>query len=212
MGYNVSAILIKPQIPEPEFTSLIHQLGFKDFHFEAEVPFGYSVEEDKASLYIGNYNGATILYDCVLISGEKREENGRYKSENIVIRSYPDHKIIFLDVVDAVPACYFHIVDKGKTIRRKLSDGFILNEEGDELPLEKECYTEKVTNDENEVIYRVTAAYTRPDGTGYTRVNEYRDNEIGGEITFKLCSEFIGHRFEELGNTPFNIHKYIEDK
>jgi hypothetical protein len=86
----------------------------------------------------------------------KRTERNLAPVEQLIIDLNKDKTLLFIQNVDCVCGYYYHLVENGKTIRRKEgADGELpAFDEGEELLLERECYQEKVIKD-GETIYKV---------------------------------------------------------
>jgi hypothetical protein len=190
MGYSTAAILVKEQINQKDFAAFLEDCGFADLGLDKKVTFR-EAERSWTGAHIGNYNGSTILLSNALFYLNKNKNN-LFPIEEVLISNYRERKVLFIQNVESAMAYYYHVMDKGRTLRMKLgSEDRVEIDLGQELEAERNYYQEKYMNADGQLIYKVLNTYKN-------RIDEYTHYEIGGDIAFQLCTEFVGCHYANM--------------
>ncbi len=191
MGYSSEAIFIKSAVPEEQFPDLLAAIGFSDLHFNKKATFEEADRRGKTGIYIGNYNGSTILiYDDML--SDHRGKDNLMEVERALVSFLPHHEILSIVNVESANAYLYHYIVNGKTRRLKYgASGVFPENEGEELPEEKNYYVRKEYRNKNE--YYFTKSYSDEN-----TLDEWTHDQVGGSIAFSLAAMFVRENYSSI--------------
>ncbi len=204
MGFSSEAIFIKSAIPEAQHIELLAALGFDDIHFIHQAYFEEADTRGKSGVYIGNYNGATILIYDGMLDGY-RDQYHFLKVERTLANLLPQHQIMSVMNVESVNGYLYHYIVDAKTSRLKYgAHGQLPIEVGDELAEEKALYVRREIRG-NEEIY-LKKSY---DDDG--KLQEWTHDQVGGDMAFSMASLIIGESFYNIP-LDLKLNQYLSTK
>jgi hypothetical protein len=203
MGWKASMIIINSEqkFDKDEF---FNSLGFYDLKKGDKQPFESVINPDDDKIYIGNYNGNTII--CLQHLTFEAIDPSLSRAEVILSNTFQDTDIVTFILHSVVNLWGYSIVNNGKKVRVRAGDSEeLIIERGEILEEEKELFSKSKLNDKGERVYIFD---DMPD-------DEFSDDQVGENFVFDISTKYLGQSLDacdELFETEFEGYTFSKSK
>lgn len=205
MGWKTSMIIVNS---ENEFNTneLFESLGYYELKTIDKQYFESIMNPDDDKIYIGEYNGNTII--CMQDLPLESLDNTVSRAEKILSTIFPNTDIITFALHSVVNLWGYSIVNNGKKLRVRAgsAEGGTIVEFGEVMEEEKELFSKSKLNSDGE---RVFVFDNMPD-------DEFQDDQVGENFIFEISRKYLGENLdacdELLFETQFNGYTFSKSK
>lgn len=203
MGWKASMIIINSEqkFDKDEF---FNSLGFYDLKKNDKQPFESVINPDDDKIYIGNYNGNTIM--CLQHLTFEAIDSSLSRAEVILSNTFQDTDIVTFILHSVANLWGYSIVNNGKKVRVRAGDSEeLIIESGEILEEEKELFSKSKLNDKGERVYIFD---DMPD-------DEFSDDQVGENFVFDISAKYLGQSLDacdELFETEFEGYTFSKSK
>lgn len=203
MGWKASMIIINSEqkFDKDEF---FNSLGFYDLKKNDKQPFESVINPDDDKIYIGNYNGNTIM--CLQHLTFEAIDSSLSRAEVILSNTFQDTDIVTFILHSVANLWGYSIVNNGKKVRVRAGDSEeLIIERGEILEEEKELFSKSKLNDKGERVYIFD---DMPD-------DEFSDDQVGENFVFDISTKYLGQSLDtcdELFETEFEGYTFSKSK
>jgi hypothetical protein len=180
MGWKASMIIINSE-QKFDKDELFNSLGYYDLKKEDKQHFESIINPDDDKIYIGNYNGNTII--CIQDLTFEAIDRSLSRAEVILSNTFQNTDIVTFILQSVVNLWGYSIVKNGKKIRVRAGDSDeLIIEYGEILEEEKELFSKSKLNDKGERIYVFD---DMPD-------DDFFDDQVGENFVFDISKKYLG--------------------
>lgn len=195
MGWKTSMIMINSD-NEFDKDELFESLGCYELKSIDKQYFDSIMNPDDGKIYIGRYNGNTII--CMQDLPLESLDNTVSRAEKVLSTKFPDTDIVTFALHSVVNLWGYSIVKNGKKLRVRAgsSEGGTMVEFGEIMEEEKELFSKSKVNSSGE---RVFIFEDMPD-------DEFQDDQVGESFVFDISRKYLGENLDacdELFETQF---------
>lgn len=204
MGWKTSIIIVNSK-NEFDKNELFESLGYYELKSVDNQYFESIMNPDDDKIYIGKYNGNTIIcmQDLPLESLDKTVS----RAEKMLSNKFPNIDIVTFALHSVVNLWGYSIVNNGKKLRVRAgsSEGGTMVEFGKILEEEKELFSKSKMNSSGERIFLFE---DMPD-------EEFQDDQVGENFVFDISRKYLGENLDacdELFETKFEGFTFSKSK
>jgi len=203
MGWKLSTLFINSNKKINDI-ELFRSLGFKNVSPIASKTFEEVMNPEDDELYIGNYNGNTII--CIPTLHNTLLDETLQEDEKVLVNTFPNSEISGLLLHSVVNFWGFTLIKNGEKIRVKAGsseDGTIIDF-GKPLAEELEFLNKSIINKDGERVYRLD---DYPD-------EDFTEDQLGENFVFNLSKRYLKESLDSseelLFETSFKGYSYSE--
>ena len=204
MGWKTSMIIVNSE-NDFDKDELFESLGYYELKSIDKQYFDSIMNPDNDKIYIGKYNGNTIIcmQDLPLESLDKTVSTG----EKMLSDKFPDIDIVTFVLHSVVNLWGYSIVKNGEKLRVRAgsSEGGTMVEFGEIMEEEKELFSKSKLNSSGERIFLFE---NMPD-------DEFQDDQVGENFVFDISCKYFGESLDacdELFETQFEGFTFSKSK
>lgn len=205
MGWKTSMIIVNSD-NEFDKDEIFESLGYYKLKSIDKQYFESVINPDDEKIYIGKYNGNTII--CIQDLPLESLDSTVSRAERILSTKFPDTDIVTFALHSVVNLWGYSIVNNGKKLRVRAgsSEGGTMVEFGEITEEEKELFSKSKLNSTGE---RVFVFDTMPD-------EEFQDDQVGENFVFDISKKYLGEKLdacdELLFETQFSGYTFSKSK